>query len=144
VVQLTVATRGPADLTLGPGEAERLNADTAERLRQAFAGDANVTVPPVDGRRAIDAMLALQRRGLAINLEPFYHPSLRVLTVASQNPAADASVPPGTQVEIKCLGADFDATPEEIARLSRRNAAILRAANEDLTRERARNPGGRN
>lgn len=133
VVQLTIGTRGNVDLTLAEEESKRLSADAAERFRNGFAGDFQVVVPQVDGRRVIDAMLALQQRGLRINVDVLgKHDSLPLLVVASENPGADESVDVGTVVEIKCIGNEIDATPDEIARLSRENAVILKRAREIL------------
>ena len=131
VIRLTVATRGQS-ITLSEEETRRLTAGTAEKLRKKFDGDFEVTVPPVEGRRAIDAMLALQQRGLKINLDAMRYPDVAHLVVASQNPAAQSAVAPGTTVEIKCLGNEIEATQEEVARLTRENQAELRHGRERM------------
>ena len=142
-IRLTVATRGKVDvLDLPEEERKRLTADAADRLRKAFAGDYNVTVPRVAGRRPIDAMIALQQRGLKINLDVISMPGFRAFTVASQGPAAGDAVPSGTSVEIKCVGTENDATPAEIARLTRENQTVLRHANERLDAIRDRQGRG--
>ena len=141
VIRLTVATRATANLALSDEEAKRLPAETAERLRKQFTEDAEVLVPQVEGLRAIDAMLALQQRGLKINLDVIHIGThvlddLRALTVASQDRRADSTAPAGTSVEIKCLGKELDASPEELARLTHENQTVLRHAREALGRVR--------
>lgn len=131
VIRLTVATRGQS-FELPAEETKKLTAGMAEKLRKKFRGDYEVTVPPVEGQRAIDAMLALQQRGLTINLDVISQPGFRVFSVASQNPAAQAKVPPGTSVEIKCVGRDLAATREEVALLTRENETVLRHALEAM------------
>jgi hypothetical protein len=133
---LTVATRGQS-LELPQADAKELTAGIAEKLRKKFRGDFEVTVPPVEGQRAIDAMLALQQRGLKINLDVLSIPGFRALTVASQNPAAQQKVAPGTTVEIKCVGVDLAPTREEIAQLTHENETVLRHAREGMGGVRA-------
>lgn len=143
VIRLTVATRRKVDLTLPEGEAKSLTAATAEKMRRKFAGDHTVTVPPVEGKRAIDALLALQQRGLKVNLDTVGPMAgFRTLTVGSQDRAAGDAVPPGTSVEIKCVGRELDATPEEIARLTRENQTLLRHTQERLEAIRTTNGRG--
>lgn len=131
VIRLTVATRGQS-IALSEEDTRRLTATTAAKLRKKFEGDFEIIVPPVEGRRAIDAMLALQQRGLKINLDAMRFREFPHLVVASQNPAAQQSVAPGTTVEIKCMGNDIEASQEELARLTKENQAEFRHARERM------------